>query len=89
MKYLEEIIYALDKNIDADFWIKELKEWRDQAVSAHDEEWREKIESFKLTINERRVNHHKDCLTDMFINGKFWEDVEIENLLRDLISSMK
>ena len=32
-------------------------------------------------VDEKVKEYHKDCLTDMFINGKFWAYKEMQDLL--------
>jgi len=32
-------------------------------------------------VDEKVKEYHKDCLTDMFINGKFWAYKEMQGLL--------
>lgn len=44
MKHLDEIMYAFDKNVDADFWMRALREYIANIVSEKDEECRNKVE---------------------------------------------
>jgi len=67
---------------------KDTKDWEDTgeqmlaflSASIH-QALAEDRERVRGIVNEKVKEYHKDCLTDMFINGKFWAYKEMQGYL--------
>lgn len=62
-------------------YITTLEEYNADIAKAKQEGAKEERERILKIISERYIEHHKKCLTDMFINGRFWEGKDLEEIL--------
>ncbi len=51
---------------------------------SHQQGRMEMAQEIGAEIEKRATTHHKECLTDMFINGRFWEDKDLQEIINNL-----
>lgn len=55
---------------------------KSEIEKARQEERERCIDGMIELITKRKAEYHKDCLDDMFINGRFWEAQELWQILQ-------
>ena len=60
-----------------DFMVEKLSQ-------SHQQGRMEMAQEIGAEIEKRATTHHKECLTDMFINGRFWEDKDLQEIINNL-----